>query len=394
MEVGRLLVAAGYAVITGGGPGAMEAANRGACEAGGVSVGLGIELPFEQGMNEWVDVGVDFRYFFARKTMFVKYAQGFIVLPGGFGTFDELFEALVLVQTKKVTSFPVVLLGHAYWDGLVEWLRSTVLTGGKVNERDLDLFQVTDDPVEAVRIVTAVGRRARCRRGWRRSRTTRRPAREPSSGGSLRLLLLQRSHRPVVRRAGRAVGTELARRGHSLVSGGGSVSCMGAVARAARAGGAHTVGVIPRVLLDLEVADHDADELLVTDDMRARKGLMDARSDAFLTLPGGLGTLEELLEIWVSRTLAMHAKPVVVLDPDGLYQPLRAQIDLLVERGFVRDGARDSLTWVSDVPTAFDVIEAELAAAPAPVLTAAPDEVVEAQPRRVSSASDTGSVLR
>jgi uncharacterized protein (TIGR00730 family) len=154
-EVGRLLVEAGYAVITGGGPGAMEAANRGACEAGGVSVGLGIELPFEQGMNEWVDVGVDFRYFFARKTMFVKYAQGFIVLPGGFGTFDELFEALVLVQTKKVTSFPVVLLGHAYWDGLVEWLRSTVLTGGKINARDLDLFHVTDDPAEAVRLVVS-----------------------------------------------------------------------------------------------------------------------------------------------------------------------------------------------------------------------------------------------
>jgi uncharacterized protein (TIGR00730 family) len=154
-EVGRLLVEAGYAVITGGGPGAMEAANRGACEAGGVSVGLGIELPFEQGMNEWVDVGVDFRYFFARKTMFVKYAQGFIVLPGGFGTFDELFEALVLVQTKKVTSFPVVLLGHAYWDGLVDWLRSTVLPGGKVNARDLDLFSVTDDPAEAVQIVMA-----------------------------------------------------------------------------------------------------------------------------------------------------------------------------------------------------------------------------------------------
>jgi uncharacterized protein (TIGR00730 family) len=158
LEVGRLLVEAGYAVITGGGPGAMEAANRGACEAGGVSVGLGIELPFEQGMNDWVDVGVDFRYFFARKTMFVKYAQGFIVLPGGFGTFDELFEALVLVQTKKVTSFPVVLLGHAYWDGLVDWLRSTVLPGGKVNARDLDLFTVTDDPAEAVRLVVAADR--------------------------------------------------------------------------------------------------------------------------------------------------------------------------------------------------------------------------------------------
>ena len=175
-----------------------------------------------------------------------------------------------------------------------------------------------------------------------------------------------------------AVGTELARRGHSLVSGGGSV-CMGAVARAARAGGAHTVGVIPRVLLDLEVADDDADELLVTDDMRARKGLMDSRADAFLTLPGGLGTLEELLEIWVSRTLAMHAKPVVVLDPDGVFEPLRAQVDLLVEGGFVREGAQGAVTWVRDPGEAFDAIDAELAAPAAPVLTAAPDEVLEAE---------------
>jgi uncharacterized protein (TIGR00730 family) len=153
MEVGRRLADAGYAVITGGGPGSMEAANRGACEAGGVSVGLGIELPFEQGMNEWVDIGVDFRYFFARKTMFVKYAQGFVVLPGGFGTFDELFEALVLVQTRKVTSFPVVLLGKAYWSGLVDWLRQVALVDGKIAERDLDLFTLTDDPAEAVRLV-------------------------------------------------------------------------------------------------------------------------------------------------------------------------------------------------------------------------------------------------
>jgi uncharacterized protein (TIGR00730 family) len=153
MQVGRLLAEAGYAVITGGGPGAMEAANRGACEAGGVSVGLGIELPFEQGMNEWVDIGVDFRYFFARKTMFVKYAQGFVVLPGGFGTFDELFEALVLVQTRKVTSFPVVLMGTSYWSGLLDWLRQVVLADGKIAERDLDLFTLTDDPAEAVRLV-------------------------------------------------------------------------------------------------------------------------------------------------------------------------------------------------------------------------------------------------
>src|SRR3954453_22453427 len=149
------------------------------------------------------------------------------------------------------------------------------------------------------------------------------------------------------------VGTELARRGHSLVSGGGDLSCMDAVALAARAGGARTVGVIPRALLVLEVGDQDAAELLVVDDMRTRKGLMDVRSDAFLTLPGGLGTLEELLEIWVSRTLAMHAKPVVVLDPDGIFAPLRAQVDLLVERGFVRPGAQVAVTWVGDVSAAF-----------------------------------------
>jgi uncharacterized protein (TIGR00730 family) len=157
VKIGRLLAEAGHAVITGGGPGTMEAANKGACEAGGISVGLGIELPFEQGMNDWVDIGVDFRYFFARKTMFVKYAQGFIVLPRGFGTLDELFEALTLVQTRKVTSFPVVLVGHDYWDGLVAWLRSTLLAEGKIAERDLDLFTVTDDPAEAVRIVVSAG---------------------------------------------------------------------------------------------------------------------------------------------------------------------------------------------------------------------------------------------
>ena len=177
-----------------------------------------------------------------------------------------------------------------------------------------------------------------------------------------------------------AVGTALAERGHTLVSGGGSVSCMGAVARAARAGGAHTVGVIPQVLLDLEVADHDADELLVVEDMRTRKGLMDARSDAFLTLPGGLGTLEELLEIWVARTLGMHAKPVVVLDPDGVFDPLRAQVETLVDRGFVRPGAAGAITWTRDVEGALDAVDAGLlAGAAGPRLTAAPDELLESE---------------
>jgi uncharacterized protein (TIGR00730 family) len=153
VKVGRTLVEAGYAVITGGGPGAMEAANKGALEAGGTSVGLGIELPFEQGLNRYVDLGVNFRYFFARKTMFVKYAQGFIVLPGGFGTLDELFEALTLVQTRKVTSFPLVLMGRDYWSGLLDWLRGTAGAAGTINVKDIDLLHLTDDADEAVDII-------------------------------------------------------------------------------------------------------------------------------------------------------------------------------------------------------------------------------------------------
>ena len=157
-RLGAELHAAGYAVITGGGPGIMEAANKGCCEAGGVSVGLGIELPFEQAMNDWVDVGIVFRYFFARKTMFVKYARGFVVLPGGFGTLDELFEALTLVQTRKVTRFPVVLVGTEYWGGLIDWLRSSLLDGGKIKPEDLELIHVVDDVHEAVAaIVRAQG---------------------------------------------------------------------------------------------------------------------------------------------------------------------------------------------------------------------------------------------
>jgi uncharacterized protein (TIGR00730 family) len=151
--LGTALAEAGFAVITGGGPGVMEAANKGCSEAGGLSVGLGIELPFEQGLNEWVDLGINFRYFFARKTMFVKYSQAFVCLPGGFGTLDELFEALTLVQTKKVTKFPVVLLGTEYWGGLYDWIAKTVLDSGKVGEKDLALLHLTDDVDDAVKIV-------------------------------------------------------------------------------------------------------------------------------------------------------------------------------------------------------------------------------------------------
>jgi uncharacterized protein (TIGR00730 family) len=155
VQLGAALADAGYAVITGGGPGAMEAANKGACEAGGMSVGLGIELPFEQELNEWVDVGVLFRYFFVRKTMFVKYAQAFVILPGGFGTLDELFEALTLVQTRKVTRFPVILFGSAYWSGLIDWIRDTMVAEGTVSPGDLDLLHVTDDIAEAVAVIQA-----------------------------------------------------------------------------------------------------------------------------------------------------------------------------------------------------------------------------------------------
>jgi uncharacterized protein (TIGR00730 family) len=177
------------------------------------------------------------------------------------------------------------------------------------------------------------------------------------------------------------VGTEIARRGHSLVSGGGRVSSMGAVARASRAGGATTVGVIPEALIDLEVADQDADELVVTPDMRARKGEMDRRCDAFLCLPGGLGTLEELLEIWVSHTLGMHAKPIVVLDPDGVFAPLQAQVDALVEAGFVRAPARAAVQWAATPTEALDLIEAGLRRkAPGRAVVPAAEELLESEP--------------
>jgi uncharacterized protein (TIGR00730 family) len=153
VALGKALAEAGFAVITGGGPGAMEAVNKGAKQGDGLSIGLGIELPFEQGLNEYVDLGVNFRYFFARKTMFLKYSQAFICLPGGFGTLDELFEALTLVQTMKVTKFPVVLFGSEYWGGLYEWVKKSLLGNGKINEQDLALLYITDDIAEAVKVV-------------------------------------------------------------------------------------------------------------------------------------------------------------------------------------------------------------------------------------------------
>jgi uncharacterized protein (TIGR00730 family) len=153
-KIGSGLARAGYAVITGGGPGIMEAANKGAASAGGVSVGLGIELPLEQGLNEFVEIGLEFRYFFVRKTVFVKYSQAFVVLPGGFGTLDELFEAITLVQTGKITRFPIVLVGSEYWQGLLKWVNETILPAGKISAGDPDLVTVVDDPAEVVRIIT------------------------------------------------------------------------------------------------------------------------------------------------------------------------------------------------------------------------------------------------
>jgi uncharacterized protein (TIGR00730 family) len=141
-------------VITGGGPCIMEAANRGAASVGGVSVGLGIELPLEQGLNEFVEIGLEFRYFFVRKTVFVKYSQAFVVLPGGFGTLDELFEAITLVQTGKITRFPIVLVGSEYWQGLLRWVNETMLPAGKISASDPGLVTIVDDPAEVVRIIT------------------------------------------------------------------------------------------------------------------------------------------------------------------------------------------------------------------------------------------------
>ncbi len=152
-EIGAALANVGFATITGGGPGIMEAANRGAMEAGGLSVGANIQLPFEQGLNRWVNLPLNFRYFMVRKTMFVKYSAGFINFPGGFGTLDELFEALTLIQTGKLGTFPVVLFGTDYWGGLVHWIEETLVAGGKAAPADRSLLTVTDDPDEAVSLM-------------------------------------------------------------------------------------------------------------------------------------------------------------------------------------------------------------------------------------------------
>jgi uncharacterized protein (TIGR00730 family) len=153
VQVAENLARSGFSVISGGGPGVMEAANRGAKQGNGVSVGLNIALPMEQAPNSFQDIKVEFRYFFVRKLMFVKYAVGYVIFPGGFGTMDELFEALTLTQTKKIRSFPVVLVGRTYWQGMIDWLRDTVLTMGNIDPEDLDLFHVVDEPEEVCAII-------------------------------------------------------------------------------------------------------------------------------------------------------------------------------------------------------------------------------------------------
>jgi len=153
VELGKSLAEEGFAVITGGGPGIMEAGNRGAREAQGLSIGCNIELPFEQGTNAYVDVSINFRYFFVRKTMFMKYSEGFVIFPGGFGTMDELFEALTLIQTGKVRNFPLILFGRDYWSGLLDWIKGTMLPDGKISAEDLDLLIVTDSVDEACRTI-------------------------------------------------------------------------------------------------------------------------------------------------------------------------------------------------------------------------------------------------
>jgi uncharacterized protein (TIGR00730 family) len=177
-QLARRLAEEGFAIITGGGPGIMEAANRGARDGGGLSIGCNIELPFEQGLNEYVDLGMEFRYFFVRKTMFLKYAVGFCIFPGGFGTLDELFEALTLIQTGKVEHFPVVIFGSDYWSGLIDWLRHRLVAEGKVAPEDLDLFTLTDEVEEACKTIVERHRRPREQEEAASQRATERAIRQ------------------------------------------------------------------------------------------------------------------------------------------------------------------------------------------------------------------------
>ena len=332
----RALARAGFAVITGGGPGTMEAVNRGCQEAGGLSVGLGIELPFEQGLNDWVDLGINFRYFFARKTMFVKYAQAFVCLPGGFGTLDELFEALTLVQTKKVTRFPVVLLGTDYWGGLSTGSSARVLPSGKIGEADMKLLYLTDEVDDAVKVVA----RGLPRR-WEEARLHDAARRATVCVYCASADGIAPHYLDLAREVGAAIAAP--RLGAGLRRRPGVDDGRGR-ARRPRRRRPHHRGHPASRWWTREWADDDSDELLVVETMRERKAQMEARADAFLALPGGhrhaRGALRGL-DVGVARPARQaggRARP---------RRPLRRAAGLAARPGrpgFLRDPALARLT--------------------------------------------------
>ena len=349
VALGAALAEAGYAVITGGGPGAMEAVNRGACEAGGISVGLGIELPFEQRLNDWVDIGINFRYFFARKTMFVKYAQAFVILPGGFGTLDELFEALTLVQTRKVTRFPVVLFGIA-----VLGRPGRLDAHDRAARRQDRRARPRPDPRHRRR---RRGRRAHRRGGAsdrdRRSAEDRALPRWPPSAHDqctrmtrgLRLLRVVGDDRPgATSSSPTEVGARLAARGHDagLRRRPGVDDGRGRPGRARRrrAHGRRDPAA-PDVARGRRRRRRRADRR--RHDARAQADHGRARATRSSRCPAASARSRSCSRSGRRASLGMHDKPVVVLDPDGFFAPLWAWLDDLVARGFVRAEALASL---------------------------------------------------
>jgi len=317
-------------VITGGGPGTMEAVNRGASEAGGNLRRAGYRVALRAAaLNDWVDIGINFRLLLRPQDDVRQVRQAFVIMPGGFGTMDELFESLTLVQTRKVTRFPVILYGTAYWQGLLDWFRSSVLPrrqdqrsgpgpahGHRLGGRD----RGPGDRVRAEHSVQANAERLAHNADDAQVMAAVCVFCASSERIDPRYILLAEEARV---RAG-------PRRPYAGV-GGARISMMGAVTRAARAGGARTVGVMPQALIDIEIGDLDSDELIIVDTMRERKRIMDERADAFVALPGGIGTLEELFEVWNAATIGLNDKPIFVLDPDGFYRPLWTYLESLVD---------------------------------------------------------------